>query len=172
MANLQYSAFAEMSTTADEYSDGLKASLAYMREQHAAARTSIREKNAKRARLKDVLRYVTSIVPELTTEIDEVCDAIVMTPEPRTPSDEEFVDALKAAYSSPEMLAPPPPRDSRQSEPEFVDVGRMAEIIADFEADVSFQRPLPKERDLDPTGETRKELEEYTVRYMASTMSH
>lgn len=164
MANLQYSPFSELSKTADEYSDGLKASLAYLREQHTALCTRIHEKNTRRARLRDVLRYLTSIVPELKTEIDQVCETITMTPEPRAPSDEEFIDALKAAYSSPEMLAPPP---EPQPEPEFVDVHRMAEIVADFQADVAFQRPIPTtEVATDPTEDTRKELEEYTVRYM------
>lgn len=163
MATLQYSPFSEMSKTADEYSDGLKASLAYMREQHDALCARIREKNGRRTKLKDVLRCLASIVPDLQAEIDEACHAIVLAAEPHAPTDEEFIDALKAAYSSPTMLAPP---EQPRPEPEFMDVSRMADIIGAFEADVSFQRPIPTAHDVDPTEETRKELEEYTVRYM------
>ena len=162
MANLQYSPFSEMSKTADEYSDGLKASIAYLRDQHAAMCAGIREKNAKRGRLIDVLRYVTSIVPELKTEIDDVCGTITMTPEPHAPSDEELIDALKAAYTSPKMLAPP---EEPRPEPEFVDVRRIADIVSDFQPDMALQRPIPRTTTT-RTEDTRRELEEYAVRYM------
>ena len=161
-----YSPFSEMSKTADVHSDGLKASLTYLREQHDALRASIHAKNGKLSRLRHVLSYLVHIVPELKTEIDEVCDAIVMTPDPRMPSDEEFIEALKAAYSSPKMLAPPP---NLLPEPEYMDVRHMEDIASTFQADMALQRSIPSETGQtisDRIEETRKELEEYTVRYM------
>ena len=75
---------------------------------------------------------------------------------------EEFIDALKAAYSSPKMLAPLP---DLLSEPEYMDVRHMEDIASAFQADMALQRSIPSETSPDRIEETRKELEEYTVRY-------
>ena len=122
----------EMSKTQDvpcDHSAVFAAAVTYLCEHHEAVRARIRAKNERRAQLKELLQCVRSIAPALTPEIDEMCASITVTPEPHVPSDDEVIQALKAAVALPESRRPSLARA------ECIDDLHMADIINGFRAD-------------------------------------